>query len=223
MDVILLNDVEKLGLRGDVVHVADGYARNFLLPRRLAERATPAKVAELEKREAQKARHEAASADQAQAIADTLRKTVLTFEVQSGPTGTLFGSVTSTNVADEIWRTRKIRVDRRKIGLHDSIKRIGRYAIPITVFEGVEVEVKTLVVPEGGELPPEEELAAMEAAEAAEAARLEDADAATAAQDAELADTAEELEETPELHEAGRDDAFDRIADQALERPDEEL
>ena len=169
MDVILLNDVEKLGLRGEVVHVADGYARNFLLPRRLAEKATKAKVAELEKREAQRARHEAASAEQAEAIADTLRKTVLTFDVQAGPTGTLFGSVTSTNIADEIWRTRKIRVDRKKIET-DSLKRIGRYSIAIQVFEGVTAEVKTLVVPEGGELPPEEELAAMEAVEAAEAA-----------------------------------------------------
>jgi len=231
MDVILLNDIEKLGLRGEVVHVADGYARNFLLPRKLAERATPAKVAELEKREAQRARHEAASAEQAEAIADTLRKTVLTFEVQSGPTGTLFGSVTTTNVADEIWRTRKIRVDRRKIGLDDSIKRIGRYSIPITLFEGVDVEVKTLVVPEGGELPPEEELAAMEAAEAAEeAARLEAERAASGVEDEELVEVADELEETPEtpdeleetpeMHEAERpDDEFDRIADQALERP----
>ena len=101
-----------------------------------------------------------------------LGKTVLTFEVKSGPTGSLFGSVTSTNVVDELWRTRKIRVDRRKVGI-DPIKRIGRYAIPIEVFEGVEVEVKTLVVPEGGELPPEEELAALEAAEAAEAAAAE--------------------------------------------------
>jgi len=242
MDVILLNDVDKLGLRGEVVHVADGYARNFLLPRKLAERATAAKVAELEKRDAQRARHEAASADQAEAIADTLRKTVLTFDVQAGPTGTLFGSVTSTNVADEIWRTRKIRVDRRKIGLDDSIKRIGRYAIPITLFEGVEVEVKTLVVPEGGELPPEEELAAMEAAEAAEeAARLEaeGGGAADAVADEELFEVADELEETsgetpeaaadeldetPEMHEAERpDDEFDRIAAQALERPGEEL
>jgi large subunit ribosomal protein L9 len=223
MDVILLNDVEKLGLRGEVVHVADGYARNYLLPRRLAEKATRAKVAELEKREAQRARHEAASAEQAEAIADTLRKTVLTFEVQAGPTGTLFGSVTSTNVADEIWRTRKIRVDRRKIGLDDSIKRIGRYAIPITVFEGVEVEVKTLVVPEGGELPPEEELAAMEAAEQAEQAA---ADATTEhAADEELVEIADELEaeETPEAADADRpDDEFDRIADSADELPEEE-
>jgi large subunit ribosomal protein L9 len=223
MDVILLNDVEKLGLRGEVVHVADGYARNFLLPRRLAEKATRAKVAELEKREAQRARHEAASADQAEAIADTLRKTVLTFEVQAGPTGTLFGSVTSTNVADEIWRTRKIRVDRRKIGLDDSIKRIGRYAIPITLFEGVEVEVKTLVVPEGGELPPEEELAAMEAAEAAEAAEQAAAEEATTVADEELVEIADELEETPETAEADRpDDEFDRIADSAVELPDED-
>ena len=228
MDVILLNDVEKLGLRGEVVHVADGYARNFLLPRRLAEKATKAKVAELEKREAQRARHEAASAEQAEAIADTLRKTVLTFDVQAGPTGTLFGSVTSTNIADEIWRTRKIRVDRRKIGLDDSIKRIGRYAIPITLFEGVEVEVKTLVVPEGGELPPEEELAAMEAAEAAERAAAEEA---AAVADEEFVEIADELEEDSEeesgdeAEPAGADrpdDEFDRIADSADELPEEE-
>ena len=223
MDVILLNDVEKLGLRGEVVHVADGYARNFLLPRRLAEKATPAKVAELEKRDAQRARHEAASAEQAEAIADTLRKTVLTFDVQAGPTGTLFGSVTSTNIADEIWRTRKIRVDRRKIGLDDSIKRIGRYAIPITVFEGVEVEVKTLVVPEGGELPPEEELAAMEAAEAAERAAAEEASAVADEEFVEIADELEEdSEEESEPAGADRpDDEFDRIADSADALPDE--
>jgi large subunit ribosomal protein L9 len=224
MDVILLNDVEKLGLRGEVVHVADGYARNFLLPRRLAEKATKAKVAELEKREAQRARHEAASAEQAEAIADTLRKTVLTFDVQAGPTGTLFGSVTSTNIADEIWRTRKIRVDRRKIGLDESIKRIGRYAIPITLFEGVEVEVKTLVVPEGGELPPEEELAAMEAAEAAERAAAEEASAVADEEFVEIADELEEdSEEESEPAGADRpDDEFDRIADSADALPDEE-
>jgi large subunit ribosomal protein L9 len=220
MDVILLNDVEKLGLRGEVVHVADGYARNFLLPRRLAEKATRAKVAELEKREAQRARHEAASAEQAEAIADTLRKTVLTFEVQAGPTGTLFGSVTSTNVADEIWRTRKIRVDRRKIGLDDSIKRIGRYAIPITVFEGVEVEVKTLVIPEGGELPPEEELAAMEAAEAAEQAAA--AEETQAVADEELVEIADELDEAPEPADADEPTAAGADDDTADESQDEE-
>ncbi|HEV7134843.1 MAG TPA: 50S ribosomal protein L9 [Gaiellaceae bacterium] len=172
MDVILRKDVEKVGLRGDVVSVARGYARNFLFPRQLAEEATPARVAELQKREANRARHEAKTAGEAQSIADTLTKTVLRFEVKAGPTGSLFGSVTPTDIADEIWRTRKVRVDRRKIGI-DNIKRIGRYDVPIDLFEGVRVDVKTLVAPEGGELPSDEELEAMEAAEAAERAAAE--------------------------------------------------
>jgi large subunit ribosomal protein L9 len=170
MDVILLQDVDKVGLRGDVVSVSRGYMRNFLRPRRLAEEATTARVAELERRESERARHEARTADQAEEIAETLRKTVLRFEVNAGPRGTLFGSVTATDVADEIWRTRKIRVDRRKIDLGDPIKRIGRYELPIALFEDVRVDVKTLVVPIGGELPPEDELEQMAAEEAAEEA-----------------------------------------------------
>ncbi len=103
MDVILLSDVDHVGLRGEVVSVARGYARNFLLPRRLAEEATAARVAELRKREAGRARHEAKTADQAREIAGALAKVVLRFEVKAGPTGSLFGSVTPTNIADEIW------------------------------------------------------------------------------------------------------------------------
>ena len=171
MEVILLEDVEKVGLRGEVVNVARGYARNFLLPRQLAEPATAGRVAELKRLDDQRARHEARSVEHAREIAEVLGKTVLRFDVRSGPTGVLFGSVTTTDIADELWRARKIRVDRKKIDV-DSIKRIGRYSIPIQVFEDVTVEVKTLVVPEGGELPPEEELQAMEAAEA-EAAPFE--------------------------------------------------
>jgi large subunit ribosomal protein L9 len=167
MEVILLNDIDKVGLRGEVVNVARGYARNYLLPRRLAEVATPSKVAELRKRDEQRARHEARSFEQAQQIAETLGTTQLRFEVKAGPTGSLFGSVTPTDIADELWRVRKVRVDRRKIGV-DTIKRIGRYEVPIELFQDVTVEVKTLVVPEGGELPSEEELEAMEQAERAE-------------------------------------------------------
>jgi len=167
MEVILLSDVEHVGLRGDVVSVARGYARNYLLPRRLAEEATPGRVAELEKRDSLRARHEAKTADQAREIADTLSKTVLRFEVKAGPTGSLFGSVTPTDIVDELWETKKIRVDRRKVET-DPIKRIGRYEIPISLFEDIHVEVKTEVIPEGGELPSEEQLQEMEAAERAE-------------------------------------------------------
>jgi large subunit ribosomal protein L9 len=172
MQVILLQDVEKVGLRGDVVDVARGYARNFLLPRKLAENATPARVAEIQRVDAERAKHEARTAEQAQEIAELLGKTVLRFEVKAGPTGSLFGSVTPSDIADEIWRARKVRVDRRKIAV-DPLKRIGRYTVPIELFQDVSAEVKTLVVPEGGELPPEEELAALEAAEAEAAAAAE--------------------------------------------------
>jgi large subunit ribosomal protein L9 len=195
MQIILLQDVDKLGLRGEVVSVADGFARNYLLPRRYAERATPAKVAELNKRDEQRARQEARTAEQAQTIAETLSKTVLRFEVPAGPTGRLFGSVTPTNVADEIWRTRKVRVDRRKIDLAEPIKRIGRYDVSVQVFEDVVVDLKTLVVPEGGELPSDEELAALEAEERAE----EEAAAAETAEAAEQ--TVEYLDEEPEAAE----------------------
>jgi large subunit ribosomal protein L9 len=167
MEVILLNDVDSLGLRGEVVNVARGYARNFLLPRRLAEPATPAKVAELRKGDEHRARHEARSVEQAQEMAEIIGKTVLRFEVKAGPTGSLFGSVTPTQIADELWRTKKVRVDRRKIGI-DTIKRIGRYEVPIELFQDVRVDVNTIVVPEGGELPSDDELAAMEAEERAE-------------------------------------------------------
>ena len=158
MDVILLKDVEKIGLRGDVVSVARGYARNFLFPRQLAELATPGKVEEIRKRDSRRALQEARSAEQAEAIAEKLRKTVLRFEVKAGPTGALFGSVTPSDIADEIWRVRKIRIDRRKIELSDPLKRIGSFAVPVHIFEEVSVEVKTLVVPEGGELTPEQEV-----------------------------------------------------------------
>ncbi|HEX3237921.1 MAG TPA: 50S ribosomal protein L9 [Gaiellaceae bacterium] len=181
MEVILLSDVEHVGLRGDVVSVARGYARNYLLPRQLAQEATPARVAELQKRDTLRARHEAKSADQAQEIAAALSGTVLRFEVKAGPTGSLFGSVTPTDIADELWDTKKIRVDRRKIET-DPIKRIGRYEVPIGLFEDVRVEVKTEVVPEGGELPSDEELAELEAAERAD-------------QDAAAPEPAVELEE----------------------------
>ncbi len=227
MEVILLSDVDHVGLRGDVVSVARGYARNYLLPRRLAEEATAARVAELQKRDAVRARHEAKTTDEAREIAEALSGTVLRFEVKAGPTGSLFGSVTPTNIADEIWNTKKIRIDRRKIE-SDPIKRIGRYEVPIGLFDDVRVEVKTEVIPEGGELPSDEQLAEMEAAERAEqedAATQEpsheleeilaEVDAAEAAE-AEAAETPESGE-TPEAEaEAEAEPEWRADADAAL-------
>jgi len=228
MDVILRKDVDKVGLRGEVVNVARGYARNFLLPRGLADEATPARVAELRKVEDRRARQEAKTFEDAQTIGERLSKIELRFDVKAGPTGSLFGSVTPTDIADALWNDHKVRVDRRRIGT-DTIKRIGRYQVPIELFQDVTAEVRTLVVPEGGELPPEEELEAMEAAEqaAAEAEAgaeapkeeldLDALDAAAAAQDPEVSSEAE-IEPAPEdVAEELPEDDFDRAVDAGTE------
>jgi large subunit ribosomal protein L9 len=226
MEVILRKDIDKVGLRGEVVNVARGYARNFLFPRGLAEQATPARVGELRKVDERRAKHEAKTFEDAQAVAERLGQVELRFDVKAGPTGSLFGSVTPTDIADQLWEKHKVRVDRRKIGT-DTIKRIGRYQLPIELFNDVTVEVRTLVVPEGGELPPEEELVAMEEAAQAEAAKAEaqakeeldlDAlDAAAAAQDPELS-SSDELQPLAE-DVAGElpADEFDRAVDAGSE------
>lgn len=204
MEVVLKQDVDKLGLRGEVVNVARGYARNFLLPRGLAEVATPGLVRELEKRQAQHARHEAKSSGEARAIADRLERDELRFDVTAGPTGVLFGSVTATNVADRLWETEKMRVDRRKLRM-DTIKRIGRYTVAFEVFPDVVAELKLIVAPEGEELPPEAELAEMEAQ-----------DVATAKAAAEAAgEGPQEIDEFVEDAEADQAPADDPLAESA--------
>jgi large subunit ribosomal protein L9 len=203
MKVVLREDIEKLGLRGEVVDVARGYARNFLLPRKLAEPATPSRVAELAKINARRALNEAQSFEQAQEIAQRLGQAEVRFDVKAGEKGVLFGSVTQTNLADAIWEKLKVRVDRRKIEMPEPLKRIGRYQVLIELFPEVTVETLVLVVPEGGELPPEEELLAIEQAAAEEAAAAEAAAAAAAEEQRAEAAAAIEEELAPEEEEPG--------------------
>ena len=200
MQVVLRQDVEKVGLRGEVVDVAAGFARNYLLPRRLAEPAAPGRVAELEKLAASRAQHEAQSFEQAKELVQKLEGTELRFDVQAGETGTLFGSVTATDIADRVWESQRVRIDRRKLDLPESIKRIGRFEVPVELFADVTATLRLAVVPEGGELPPEEELDALDQVaaqeEAAAAAEAEEARvAAEAATEAAVAEA--EAEEQP--------------------------
>src|SRR3954470_14216119 len=196
MQVILRQDVEKVGLRGEVVDVAAGFARNYLLPRRLAEPAVPGRVAELEEFSASRAQHEAQSFEQAQELAQKLEGGELRFDVQAGETGTLFGSVTATDIADRIWEPRRVRIDRRKLDLPESIKRIGRYQVPVELFPDVTATLRLAVVPEGGELAPEGGLEALAAAEAQAEAE------ATAAEEAEHAEAEAEIQAVVEEDEA---------------------
>ena len=202
MEVVLRQDVDKLGLRGEVVSVARGYARNYLLPRGLAELATPGLVRELERREAVRARHEAKTVDEARAIAGRLAQLELRFDANAGPTGSLFGSVTATNIADRLWEQEKIRVDRRKLEL-EPIKRIGRYTVPVELFADVQAELRVVVAPEGQELPPEEELEAVAAAEAEAEAQAAAAAAAEHARAAAAVEAAAAIAEHADAEAAG--------------------
>jgi len=222
LEVILRSDIDKVGLRGEVVNVTRGYARNFLFPRGLADEATPARVAEVRKVEERRAQNEAKTFEDAQAVAERLGRVELRFDVKAGPTGSLFGSVTPTDIADQLWEKHKVRVDRRKIG-GEALKRIGRFQVPIELFQDVTAEVRTLVVPEGGELPPEEELEALAAAEEAEQApaaeqekhelSLDELDAAAAAQDAQLIAAGELQPSLADVEGELQEDDFDRAVD----------
>ena len=143
---ILLQDVESLGGRGDVVDVAPGYLRNFLLPRRLAESATPAsiRVAAERRERAEQAQRDAQ--DRAQENDSLLSRTVLTIPKQAGEDGRLFGSVTPQDIAEAIRDARGIRVDRRKIHLEEPIRHTGTYMVVVEVADEVTATVKTMVV-----------------------------------------------------------------------------
>ena len=167
-------------------------------------------MAELEKLAAGRAQHEAQSFEQAQELVQKLEGSELRFDVQAGETGTLFGSVTATDIADRVWESQRVRIDRRKLDLPESIKRIGRYEVPVELFADVTATLRLAVVPEGGELPPEEELEALDQVaaqeEAAAAAEAEEAraaaEAATEAAVAE-AEAEAEAEEQPADEPAG--------------------
>jgi len=146
---ILLKDVEQLGDRGTVVDVAPGYLRNFLVPRKLAQPATPASIAEAQRREEAAERAAAEAAERAEETASLLRKTVLTISHQAGQDGRLFGSVTSQEIVDAIRQARGVKLDKRRVQLDEPIKTTGTHMVAIEVAEGAAAEVKTIVTAEG--------------------------------------------------------------------------
>lgn len=151
MDVVLLEDMDNLGEKGTVANVSDGYARNYLLPRGLAEVATPARIEALRRQMAEKEERERREAEQAGEVQELLARTVVTVAAQAGQGEKLFGSVTSQDIVDAIYTARKVRVDKRKVMLDEPIKTLGPHMVKIDVHPTVEpAEVKVLVVPGGG-------------------------------------------------------------------------
>ncbi len=149
MEIILLQDVDKLGKKGDVATVAEGYARNFLLPRKLAEIATPTRVTAARLAMEERAAATRREAERADETRELLSKTVLTITAPVGTQDRLFGSVTNQDVADAIYEARKIRIDKHSIGLEDPIKTVGTYMVKVQVHSSVDpAEVKVIVAPE---------------------------------------------------------------------------
>jgi large subunit ribosomal protein L9 len=165
MEVILKEDVVNLGHRGDVVKVADGYGRNFLLPRKLALQATEANKAVIEQMKAAAARRSASEKIQAEELVAKLEPLVLSFTRKSGDGGHLFGSVTSADIASEI-AAKGFEVDRRKIVLNEPLKSLGDFSVAIKLHREVTAHVKVKVlgeaVAEGAPAEPAAEAVAAE-------------------------------------------------------------
>src|ERR687893_2203297 len=144
---ILLKEVDNLGDRGDVIDVAPGYLRNFLVPRKLAQPATTASIADAQRRAEAAERAAGEAAEKAEEAAALLRKTVLTISHQAGDDGRLFGSVTSQEIVDAIRQARGVRLDKRRIQLEEPIRTTGTHMVSVEVSDGVTADVKTIVTP----------------------------------------------------------------------------
>jgi large subunit ribosomal protein L9 len=147
MEVILREDIEKLGSRGQVVKVAPGYARNFLLPKRLAVAATESNKKIVEQERQAHLRKEAKLVGEAQDLAKLMLGTAVTIKQKAGEADQLFGSVTSKDIADAL-AAKGFNIDRRKIQLADPIKQLGEYTVPIKLHKDVTVDVSVLVAKE---------------------------------------------------------------------------
>jgi len=147
--VLLREDIDNLGARGEIVRVKSGYARNYLLPRALAVEATTSNVKQIEGERAALLKREAKERSSAEGQADQLRSLTLKFERKVGEAGVLYGSVTSMDVANAL-KEQGYEIDRRKIALREPIKRFGSYTVPVRLHREVTVELPVSVLGEGG-------------------------------------------------------------------------
>ena len=168
--VLLREDVDDLGARGEIVRVRAGYARNYLLPRNLAVEATAGNVKGIEAERAALLKKEAKERSTAEAQSQQMSSLVLEFKRKAGEQGALYGSVTSMDLAEAL-KDKGYEIDRHRIHLREPLKRVGEYSVPVRLHREVTIDLQVKVQPEGevivGHLSPEEQKA-NEAAEASE-------------------------------------------------------
>jgi large subunit ribosomal protein L9 len=160
MEVILKEDVTKLGSRGEVVKVAEGYGRNYLIPKKLAIEATAANRAVIEQMKASAVRRSAREKGDAQALAQQVESVTLSFTRKSGERDQLFGSVTSADIASEL-EHKGVQIDRRKIQLDEPLKHVGEFNVPVKLHKDITVQLKVVINKEASaEAAPAEEAGA---------------------------------------------------------------
>ncbi len=147
MKVVLLKDVKNIGKRDEILNVSDGYARNFLLPQKLAMEATPGALKEIERKRAAQNAREAEMLAEAKKKAADLKNKVITLEVKCGEKGRLYGSVTAAEVAEALEKQHGIKVDKRKIDIGDPIRETGVREISVWLYSGVTTPMKLNVEP----------------------------------------------------------------------------
>lgn len=145
MKVIFLQDVPNVATAGQVKDVADGYGRNFLLPKQLATVATPAELKKLELKQQADDRREARSEQEAESLAQTLQGINVVLKVKAGDKDRIYGSITSSDIADEIKKLSGHEVDKRKIELEEPIRELGSYQIPMKLTKGVTANITVIV------------------------------------------------------------------------------
>lgn len=158
--ILLREDVDDLGARGEIVRVRSGYARNYLLPRKLAVQATAGNVKQIERERAVLLKKEAGERATADAQSEQMRSLVLNFERKSGEQGALYGSVTSMDIAEAL-KEKGYEIDRHRIHLREPLKRTGDFIVPLRLHREVTVDLQVKVSPEGqvivGHMTPEQE------------------------------------------------------------------
>lgn len=145
MKVVLTQDFEKLGSLGDVVKVKDGYAKNFLIPNKIALPATQGNLKQMELIKKSVTKREAKNIKEAEEIAERLKDLALTFRVRASQDGKLYGSITAKDIADRILEERKVEIDKKKIELEDNIKDLGEHEVEVKLYKGIRSKVKVMV------------------------------------------------------------------------------
>lgn len=185
--ILLREDIDNLGGRGEIVKVKAGYARNYLLPNRLASLATKGNINLIEKERSALLKKAATEKSTAEAQLEQMRDISLSFERRAGEGGTLFGSVTSMDIAEGL-KAKGYEIDRRKISLKEAIKEIGDYTVNVKLHREVTLEVPVSVTAEGGDAE------APKAKKSAKASAENVADTTENSEISEMAETAEETE-----------------------------